>query len=136
MFLFSKSKKELDIKDAIVRKEAKITIGGKPVVIRAFKLAQALELMEALGNAMGLLKLASTDLAAFNRALLANLPAILAFCVPDEQIDLDSVTLSEFSDLILAVWCVNDLERIYSNFTAAVQSMPKLTQGLAASPKQ
>lgn len=136
MFVFKRAKKELDITDALKRKEATITIGGKPVVIRAFKLAQALELMAALGNAMELFKLVSTDMGAFNRALLANLPTIVAFCVPDEQIDPDNVTLAEFADLMLAVWCVNDLERIYSNFTQAVQSMPKLTQGLAASPRQ
>lgn len=136
MFLFSKSKKELDITDALKRKEACITIGGKSVVIRAFKLVQALEFFGALGDVKNLLLLATTDLAAFNRALLAKMPAVLAFCVPDVQIDAEQVTLTEFADLILAVWCVNDMERIVANFTKAVQSMPKITQGLATSPKQ
>lgn len=136
MFLYRKSKKELDITDALKRKEAQITIGGKPVVVRAFKLTQGLEFIGALGNVQELLQLANTDMAAFNRALLGKIGVILAFCLPGEQIDPEQVTLSEFADLLLAVWCVNDMERILSNFTKAVQSMPKLTPGLAASPKQ
>jgi hypothetical protein len=136
MFLFRNSKKELDITDALKRKEAQITIGGKPVVIRAFKLAQALELLSALGNVSELIKLAGSDFGAFNRELLNKMPALLAFSLPEYKIDPDKVTLAEFADLILAIYVVNDLERILINFTKAVQSMPKLTQGLAASPKQ
>lgn len=136
MFLFRNAKKELDITDALKRKEAKITIGGKSVVIKALKLPQALELITALGNVGELIKLAGQDVAAFNRAILAKMPAILDFIVPGEHIDPDKVTLAEFADLLVAVYCVNDLERILSNFMAAVQSMPKLTQGLAVSPKQ
>lgn len=136
MFKFKKSKKELDITDAINRKKATITIGGKPVVIEAFKLAKALELINILGKMPDLIKLASADLPAFNRILLAHLPQVLAFCVPKENgINPDDITLTEFADLILAVWAVNDMERIVSNFTTAVQSMPKVTQVLATSPK-
>lgn len=136
MFLYRKSKKDLDITDALKRKEASITIGGKPVVVRAFKLMQGLEFIAALGNVQELLKLANSDIAAFNRALLSKIGIILAFCLPGEQIDQEQVTLAEFADLTLAVWCVNDMERILSNFTKAVQSIPKLTQGSAVSPKQ
>lgn len=136
MFLYRKSKKELDITDALKRKEACITIGGKSVVVRAFKLTQGLEFLGALGNIQELLKLANSDLAAFNRALLSKIEVILAFCLPGEQIDPEQVTLSEFADLTLAVWCVNDMERILSNFMTAVQSMPKPMPGLAVSPKQ
>lgn len=136
MFHFRNSKKELDITDALKLKEAQITIGGKSVVIRAFKLAQALELLSALGDVGELMKLAATDKGAFNRILLSKLPVILAFCVPDVNIDAEQVTLAEFADLILAVYCVNDLERILINFTKAVGSMPKVMQGLALSPKQ
>ena len=136
MFKFKKSKKELDITDAINRKKATITIGGKPVVIEAFKLAKALELINILGKMPDLIKLASADLPAFNRILLAHLPQVLAFCVPQANwINPDDITLTEFADLILAVWSVNDMERIVSNFTTAVQSMPKVTQVLATSPK-
>lgn len=136
MFLYRKSKKELDITDALKRKEACITIGGKSVVVRAFKLTQGLEFLGALGNIQELLKLASTDVAAFNRALLSKIGVILAFCLPGEQIYAEQVTLAEFADLTLAVWCVNDMERILSNFMTAVQSMPKPMPGLAVSPKQ
>ena len=136
MFKFKKSKKELDITDAINRKKATITIGGKPVVIEAFKLAKALELINILGKMPDLIKLASADLPAFNRILLAHLPQVLAFCVPEAKgINPDDITLTEFADLILAVWAVNDMERIVSNFTTAVQSIPKVTQVLATSPK-
>lgn len=135
MFLFRNSKKELDITDALTRKEAKITIGGKPVVIKAFKLAQALALLQALGDVATLLKLAGTDFAEFNRVLFSKMPVILTFCVPGEDIDAEKITVAEFADLLLAVWCVNDLGRIYSNFTQAMQSIPKLTQGLATLPK-
>lgn len=136
MFKFKKSKKELDITDAINRKKATITIGGMPVVIEAFKLAKALELINILGKMPDLIKLASADLPAFNRILLAHLPQVLAFCVPQAKgINPDDITLTEFADLILAVWAVNDMERIVSNFTTAVQSMPKVTQVLATSPK-
>lgn len=136
MFKFKKSKKELDITDAISRKKATITIGGKPVVIEAFKLAKALELINILGKMPDLIKLASADLPAFNRILLAHLPQVLAFCVPQAKgINPDDITLTEFADLILAVWAVNDMERIVSNFTTAVQSIPKATQALASSPK-
>lgn len=136
MFKFKKSKKALDITDAINRKKATITIGGKPVVIEAFKLAKALELINVLGKMPDLIKLASADLPAFNRILLAHLPQVLAFCVPHAKgINPDDITLTEFADLILAVWAVNDMERIVSNFTTAVQSMPKVTQVLATSPK-
>lgn len=136
MFLYRKSKKELDITDALKKKEACITIGGKSVVVRAFKLTQGLEFLAALGNIQELLKLANSDLAAFNRALLSKIGVILAFCLPGEHIDAEQVTLSEFADLTLAVWCVNDMERILSNFMTAVQSMPKPMPGLAVSPKQ
>lgn len=136
MFKFRQSKKELDITDALKRKEACITIGGKSVVIRAFKLVEALEFFAALGDVKNLLMLAASDIAAFNREILAKMPAVLHFCVPDVQIDPEQVTLSEFADLLLAVWCVNDLERILTNFTQAVQSMPKAMQVLATSPKQ
>lgn len=136
MFLYRKSKKELDITDALKKKEACITIGGKSVVVRAFKLTQGLEFLAALGNIQELLKLANSDLAAFNRALLSKIGVILAFCLPGEQIDAGRVTLAEFADLTLAVWCVNDMERILSNFMTAVQSMPKPMPGLAVSPKQ
>lgn len=132
-FLFTKSKKELDIKDALLRKEAKITIGGKPVVIKAFKLGQALLLIEALKPNIELLR---NDFPAFNRFLLAKMPEILAFCIPDKHISADDVTLAEFADLVLAVYCVNDLERIISNFTMAVQSIQKLMPVSATSPKQ
>lgn len=136
MFKFKKSKKELDITDAINRKKATITIGGKPVVIEAFKLAKALELINILGKMPDLIKLASADLPAFNRILLAHLPQVLAFCVPKAKgINPDDITLTEFADFILAVWAVNDMERIVSNFTTAVQSIPKATQALASSPK-
>ena len=136
MFLYRKSKKELDITDALKKKEACITIGGKSVVVRAFKLSKALELLSALGNLGELVKLAGKDFGGFNRVLLAKLPLILDFCLPEYKIDPEKVTLAEFADLTLAVWCVNDMERIISNFTKAVQSIPKLTQGLAPSPKQ
>lgn len=136
MFFFKKAKKNLDITDALIRKEAKITIGGKPVVVRAFKLAQALQLIEALGQGANLIKLASLDFASFNKFILSKLPEILKFCLPDYDIDPNDITISEFSDLIMAVYCVNDLERIISNFTTAVQSMPKITQVSATSPKQ
>lgn len=135
MFRFKPSKKELDITDALTRKRATITIGGQPVVIEAFKLSRALELLELVGSITPLVDLAQKDMAAFNRVLLTKLPEMLAFCVPDKQIDPESVTLAEFADLLLAVWCVNDLERVFANFTQAVRSMPKLTQGLAVSPK-
>ena len=136
MFKFKKSKKDLDITDAINRKKATITIGGKPVVIEAFKLAKALELINILGKMPDLIKLASADLPAFNRILLAHLPQVLAFCLPNaKDINADDITLTEFADFILAVWAVNDMERIVSNFTTAVQSMPKVTQALASSPK-
>lgn len=135
MFLFRTSKKELDITDALKRKEAKITIGEKPVVIKALKLDKALELFSALGNVKELMALASTDFVAFRIALLDRLPALLAFCLPGENIKAEDVTLAEFGDLLIAIWCVNDLERVLSNFTKAVGSMPKLTQGLASSPK-
>lgn len=134
-FLFTKSKKNLDITDALKRKEATLTIQGKQVTIRAFKLAEALELFVALGNIQELLRLVGTDITLFNRVLLAKLPVVLRFCVPDGQIDADKITLAEFADLILAVYCVNDVERILANFTKAVQSMPKLMQGLATSPR-
>ena len=136
MFKFKKSKKELDITDAINRKKATITIGGKPVVIEAFKLSKALELINIVGKTPDLIKLATADLPAFNRILLAHLPQVLAFCVPNANgINPDDITLTEFADLILAVWAVNDMERIVSNFTTAVQSIPKATQALASSPK-
>ena len=134
-FLFTKSKKNLDITDALKRKEATLTIQGKQVTIKAFKLAEALELFTALGNIQELLRLIGTDIALFNRVLLAKLPVVLRFCVPDGQIDADKITLAEFADLILAVYCVNDVERILANFTKAVQSMPRLMQGLATSPR-
>ena len=134
-FLFTKSKKNLDITDALKRKEAILTIQGKQVTIRAFKLAEALELFAALGNIQELLRLIGTDITLFNRLLLAKLPVVLRFCVPDGQIDADKITLAEFADLILAVYCVNDLERILANFTQAMSSMPKTTQVLASLPK-
>ena len=100
-----------------------------------FKLAEALELFAALGNIQELLRLIGTDITLFNRVLLAKLPVVLRFCVPNGQIDADKITLAEFADLILAVYCVNDVERILANFTKAVQSMPRLMQGLATSPR-
>lgn len=136
LFKFKHSKKNLDITDAILRKETQITIGGQSVVIRAFKLAEALQLIDALGQSSDLIKLAGKDFAAFNRYLLAKMPLILKFCLPDYKIDQDKITLTEFCDLIMAVYYVNDLERIITNFTTAVQSIPKITQGLAVSPKQ
>ena len=136
MFFFKPSKKELDITDALVRKEAKITIGGKPVVIRAFKLAQALEFFNALGNLKQIAELASTDFAAFNRLLLSKLPEILAYAAPRADIKAEDITLAEFADLLMAIYCVNDIERVLANFTKAVQSMPKLTPALAVSQKQ
>ena len=120
MFKFFSSKKELDITDALKKKQAHITIGGNPVVIEAFKLSKALELFEAMGNISELIKLAGSDTAAFNRVLLAKLPTILRFCVPDRQMSTGDVTLTVFADLIMAVWCVNDLGRILSNFTRAI----------------
>ena len=134
-FLFTKSKKNLDITDALKRKEATITIQGKQVTIRAFKLAEALELFAALGSIQELVLLVGKDITLFNRLLLAKLPTVLRFCVPDAHIDADKITLAEFSDLILAVYCVNDLERILSNFQQAMSSMPKTTHVLASLPK-
>lgn len=135
MFLFKHSKKELDITDALKRKEAKITIGGKPVVIKALKLSPALELLEAIGSIKVMAQLAAKDFPAFRIEMLNKLPIILAFCVPGAKIKVEDITLTEFGDLLLAIWCVNDLERILVNFTKAVELMPKLTQGLASSPK-
>lgn len=116
MFFFGTRKKELDITDALKRKEATITIGGEPVVIRAFKLPQALALLASLQHIQKMLSIAAEDMAQFNREMLAKLPEILAFCVPEKKIDPEKVTLTEFADLLLAVWCVNDLDRILSNF--------------------
>ena len=134
-FLFTKSKKNLDITDALKRKEATITIQGKQVTIRAFRLAEALELFAALGSIQELVRLVGKDITLFKRLLLAKLPTVLRFCVPDAHIDADKITLAEFSDLILAVYCVNDLERILSNFQQAMSSMPKTTHVLASLPK-
>lgn len=136
MFLYRKSKKELDITDALKRKEACITIGGKSVVVRAFKLQQGIEFIAALGNAQELFKLASTDIVAFNKAILAKIGVILAFCLPEYKIDAEQVTLTEFADLLMAVYCVNDVERIYANFMQAMRSIQELTPGLAALPKR
>lgn len=119
-FIFPKIKKDLDITDALKRKQAEITIGGKPVVIKALKLAEALELFSALGDLKTVINLAQNDTPAFNRLLLAKLPTILRFCVPDRQVKAEEVTLTEFADLITAVWCVNDLGRILANFTRAI----------------
>lgn len=135
MFRFSASKKELDIRDALQRKRATITIGGQPVVIEALKLGPALDLIGALGGLPDILKRAGEDPGAFKLFLLSKMPDVLAFCAPGSSVEPDKITLAEFADLLLAVWCVNDLERITANFTKAVQSMPKLTQALAASPK-
>ena len=135
-FKFKHSKKNLDITDAILRKETQITIGGKSVVIRAFKLAEALQFIDALGQTSNLIKLAGKDFGSFNRYLLAKMPVILKFCLPDYKIDQDKITLTEFCDLIMAVYYVNDLERIIANFMTAVQSMPQITQVLAVSPKK
>lgn len=132
MFLYRKSKKELDITDALKRKEACITIGGKSVVVRAFKLQQGIEFIAALGNAQELFKLASTDIVAFNKAILAKIGVILAFCLPEYKIDPEQVTLTEFADLLMAVYCVNDVERIYANFMQAMRSIQELTPDLAA----
>ncbi len=129
MFLFKSSKKELDITDALTRKRATITIGGQPVVIEAFKLSRALELLELLGSLAPLAVLAQKDMAAFNRILLAKLPEILAFCAPGIKIRPEDVTLAEFADLTLAVWCVNDLERILQNFTQAAGSIAPTNAG-------
>lgn len=120
MFFVKKEKKDLDITDALKRKQAEITIGGKPVVIKAHKLPQALELWSALGDLKQIINLAQTDTAAFNRFLLAKLPEILKFCLPQENIKAEDITLTEFADLITAVWCVNDLGRILVNFTRAI----------------
>lgn len=136
MFLYRKSKKELDITDALKRKEACITIGGKSVVVRAFKLQQGIEFIAALGNAQELFKLASTDIVAFNKAILAKIGVILAFCLPGVEIDPEQVTLAEFADLLMAVYCVNDVERIYANFMQAMRSIQELTPDLAALPKR
>lgn len=134
MFKFLKSKKNLDITDALVRKEAKITIGGKSVVIKAFKLVKALQLIEALSLTGDIMKVAFTDFASFNKYLVAKLPKILEFCEID--VKPEDVTLAEFGDLIMAIYCVNDLERILTNFSQAMQSIPQATQGLAALPKR
>lgn len=144
-FLFKRAKKELDITDALIRKEAKITIGGKSVVIKACKLVKALELIESLSAGIGIAKLIGTDLPTFNKYLLNKLPIILDFC-EIKDIKAEDITLAEFSDLLLAIYCVNDLERIIANFTKAVQSVqivqipsPKIMQtmqGSATSPKQ
>lgn len=135
MFLFSSGKKELDIRDALTKKRATITIGGEPVVIEAFKLGRALDLIGLLGGMPDMLKMMGKDCSVFNRFLLSKLPEILTFCVQGKHIDSDKVTFAEFADLLLAVWCVNDLDRVISNFTQAMQSMPKLTRVLASSPK-
>lgn len=119
-FIFPRIKKDLDITDALKRKQAEITIGGKPVVIKALKLAEALELFSALGDLKTVINLAQNDTVAFNRLLLAKLPTILRFCVPERQVKAEEVTLTEFADLITAVWCVNDLGRILANFTRAI----------------
>lgn len=136
MFLYRNSKKDLDITDALKRKEACITIGGKSVVVRAFKLQKGLDFIAALGNAQELLNLARTDIASFNREILSKIGVILAFCLPDYKIDPEQVTLTEFADLLMAVYCVNDVERIYGNFTQAMRSIALLTPDLAALPKR
>ena len=136
MFLYRNSKKDLDITDALKRKEACITIGGKSVVVRAFKLQKGLDFIAALGNAQELLNLARTDIASFNREILSKIGVILAFCLPDYKIDPEQVTLTEFADLLMAVYCVNDVERIYGNFTMAMRSIALLTPDLAALPKR
>lgn len=135
MFEFLKNKKKkLDITDALVRKSAKITIGGKSVVIKAFTLVKALQLLEALSITGELLKVAFTDFASFNKYLVTKLPIILEFCEID--IKPEEITLTEFCDLIMAVYQINDLERIISNFWTAIQSMPKATQASAELPKR
>lgn len=136
MFLYRKAKKELDITDALKRKEACITIGGKSVVVRAFKLVKGVEFFAALGNAKELFELANKDFAAFNRALLSKIGVILDFCLPEYKIDAEQVTLTEFADLLMAIYCVNDVERVYANFTKAMRSIQELTPDLAALPKR
>lgn len=134
-FFFQPVKKSLDITDALKKKEALITIGGKPVVVKALKLGEALKLFDALGGLKSALSLAQTDGARFNAWLLKRLPQLLAFCAPGAAVRPEEVTLAEFADLLLAVWCVNDLERIVQNFTQAAESIAPLTRGLVSSPK-
>lgn len=135
-FLSQNKKKDLDITDALKRKQAEITIGGKPVVIKACKLPQALDLLAALGDLRKIINLAQNDFAAFNKFLLNKLPEILKFCLPDENIKADDITLSEFADLITAFWCVNDLGRILLNFTQAIPPELMTMPNGAVSPKQ
>lgn len=136
-FFFKKSKpvEELNISDALVRKKATIQIGGKVVTIEAFKVGQMFE-------GFALLKITADDFKAMldkpellKDLFSARLPEILEFCCPNSNINIKDVTATEFMDLIVAVWCVNDLERIITNFTLAMPSTPQMMQLMASLPK-
>lgn len=140
MFLFSKAKKRLDIKDAVNKKSVTFSVQGKNITVRAFNLGQILEyfaamqLVEGLIDDLGQAKTAA-EITKIYETLQNKIGSALAFCLGDEikKLDIEKLTAAEFFDIMLAVWSANDMDRVAANFRAA--TMSKTRQSLAQSPK-
>ena len=136
LFWFKKSVKLLTISDALKAKEIEISVQNKRLKIRAFKLAMALEYFEVMQSVKDIIAKppkTKEEVAVFQNELQAKIPFLMQFCLGAQAklLNLDTITVTEVIDILLAVWAANDMDRVSANFQAAITLKPIQTQASA-----
>lgn len=136
-FFAKKSKRptELDIADAINKKQCTIQFGGHTITLKAMTMAQFLRGFEYFKEYSDELKECIFDKQKMQTFLAEKLPLIVEFIQPGLKVDYKTLPLYEALDFIVAFWSVNDFTRVIENFMVVMPSRIQITKDSAPSPK-
>jgi len=133
-------KDNLTYEDAINAKKVSVILAGKEYVLKAMPLSQAVSIPTALKVGADFISRLDdgTKPEEFEKLkieALNNAAFLIKELLPGADIDINSITFTEFADFLIAIYAVNDLGRVIPNFTKAMGSMLPITLPLATLPK-
>jgi hypothetical protein len=124
---FKTGKRQLDINDAVTRRQKEVGFGGKKLVLNELLFVDFLAFQSLLSE------MKTSNLAGF---FYENLDKLLKICFPNFEIKTGKITTREAFNFIIAFIEVNDLDRTLSNFQKATPTIRGWlkTAGQAGSP--
>ena len=123
MFGLKCGKRQLQIEDALIRREKSISLNGKKYVMKELLFGDMVQVFSMFEG----LQASKKSLAMW---VSQNIATLVLVCFKTESIDIHKLTMRESLQFVLAFIEVNDLDRIFSNFQKA---MPSLMTAIAAS---
>jgi hypothetical protein len=128
MFGLKCGKRELQIEDALLRREKEISLNKKKYVLKELlfgDMVKVFSIFESLHNSKKSLSMFVSE----------NIAVIILLCFKNENIDINKLTMRESLNFVLAFIEVNDLDRIFSNFQKAMPSVVQIITASATLPK-